>query len=388
MKEALLIRPGSKPEDDVWWCVLGSPEPPAQLQGWAQLSELSGHPLAKSVCLLIPASEAIFRDFTLVKKGPFSQMPQFSWLAEETLMGDVEDLHWTVVRKVANQVVAVAVNATQLQRWIDACRDAGLEPVKAIPDALLLPLNNDGATLVALDDQWWIRQSEAQATVIGAPLLPVVFERLGEGNHQCYGDMPANFSTAVEPNPWQHPLLLIQPELRAKKLNLLHGPFGQQADLKDEMRRWRKPLIGTLVLALLLSLLPQLANLWQVKTHQNEAEQQVQALFSDYFPKAKFTTNLKYHFTQQLKNPPRDFFFDIAQLDRARSAFNDIQMGVISYQGAQRSFTVKVTAPSKARVEAFVSQAKPTFIFEIEGGQENAAEKTFSAVLKSQAGKK
>ncbi|MBL7637635.1 hypothetical protein JN384_19690 [Atlantibacter hermannii] len=158
--------------------------------------------------------------------------------------------------------------------------------------------------------------------------------------------------------------------------------------MKDEMRRWRKPLIGTLVLALLLSLLPQLANLWQVKTHQKEAEQQVQALFSDYFPKAKFTTNLKYHFTQQLKNPPRDFFFDIAQLDRARSAFNDIQMGVISYQGAQRSFTVKVTAPSKARVEAFVSQAKPAFIFEIEGGQENAAEKTFSAVLKSQAGKK
>ena len=388
MKEALLIRPGSKPDDVVWWCVFGAADEPARLNGWAQLSELSQHPLAKSVCLLLPASEAIFREFTLVKKGPFSQTPQFSWLAEETLMGDVEDLHWTPVRKVGNQVVAVAVNATQLQRWIDACHDAGLEVIKAVPDALLLPLNNDGVTFVALEDEWWIRQSETQATVIGALLLPVVFERLGEGNHQCYGEMPANFSTAVEANPWQHPLLLIQPELRARKLNMLHGPFGQQADLKDEIRRWRKPLIGTVVLALLLSLLPQLANFWQIKTRQNEAEQAVQATFADYFPRANFTTNLKYHFTQQLKNPPRDFFFDIAQLDRAKSAFTDIQMGVIRYENAQRIFTVDVTAPSKARVEAFVNQAKPTFIFEIEGGKDNAADKTFSAVLKSQAGKK
>lgn len=387
MKEALLIRPGSEPQDAVWWCTADAAEEPVRLEGWEQLQQLADHPQAKAVCLLIPASDVLFREFTLTKKGLFTQMPPFSWLAEETLMGDVEDLHWTVVRKVGNQVVAAAVSETQLRRWVNACEEAGLAVVKALPDALLLPLSNDGATLVSLDDNWWIRQNETQATVVSEALLPTVFERLGEGSHQCYGDIVPVYRQAVELLPWQHPLLLIQPELRTKKLNFMHGPFGQQANMKEEVRRWRKPLIGAVALALLLSLLPQLANYWQVKTRQQEAEKSVQALFANYFPRSSFTSNFKYHFTQQLKTPARDFFVDIAQLDRVKSAFSDIEIGTIRYESAQRVFTVNVTAPDKARIEAFVNQAKPTFTFAIEDEKDNAPAKTVSAVLKSQAGK-
>lgn len=388
MKEALIIRAGSKPEQAVWWCALGSEEPPARLAGWEALSELAQHPQAKAVCLLIPASDVVFREFTLTKKGLFAQMPQFSWLAEESLMGDVEELHWTPVSKVGNQIVAAAVSMTQMQRWLDACHDAGLQVVKVAPDALLLPLNNDGATFVSLDDAWWIRQDATHATVVSDALLPTVFSRLPEGNHQCYGEMQLAFSASVEPQPWQHPLRLIQPELRVKKLNFLHGPFGQQADIKEEMRRWRKPIIGALVLALLLSLLPQLAIWWQVRTRQQEAERDVQTLFANYFPQSSFTSNLKYHFTQQLKTPQRDFFHDIAQLDQIKSAFSDIEMGAVSYETAKGSFTLHVTGPNKARVEAFVNQAKPAFAFTFEEEKSAAAGKRYSAVLKGETVKK
>lgn len=388
MKDALIIRASSNPEQAVWWWPLGAAQDPARLEGWAGLRELAAHPLAGAVCLLVPASEVVFRDFTLTKKGPFTQLPQFSWLAEDSLMGDVEDLHWTVVRKVGNQVTAAAINATLLQQMLEACREAGLQVVKVAPDALLLPFNPDGATFASLEEEWWIRQGETQATTVHATLLPAVFERLGEGNHQCYGDMLPAFRQAVEPQPWQHPLRLIAPELKTKKLNLLHGAFSQQADIKEEVRRWRKPLTGVAVLALLLSLLPQLANFWQIKTQQKAAEESVQALFKAYFPQSSFTSNLKYHFTQQLKTPTRDFFQDLAQLDQIKRTFTDIELGTVRYDAAQSAFTLNVTAPGKARVEAFVNQAKPAFAFAITEEKSAAEGKPFSAVLKGEAVKK
>ncbi len=42
----------------------------------------------------------IFRHFTLPKKVA-SQAMAFSWMAEETLIGDVDNLHWTVLHKKA-----------------------------------------------------------------------------------------------------------------------------------------------------------------------------------------------------------------------------------------------------------------------------------------------
>lgn len=60
---------------------------------------LAEHPLATRVCLLLPASDMIFRHFTLPKRWLLRRWP--SWMAEETLIGDVDNLHWTVLYKKA-----------------------------------------------------------------------------------------------------------------------------------------------------------------------------------------------------------------------------------------------------------------------------------------------
>ena len=80
------------------WCESGS-EQVTTLAPQA-LHTLTDHPLAARVCLLLPASEMIFRHFTLPKKMA-SQATAFSWMAEETLIGEVDDLHWTVLNKKA-----------------------------------------------------------------------------------------------------------------------------------------------------------------------------------------------------------------------------------------------------------------------------------------------
>ena len=55
------------------WCESGS-DRVEQRQGGASLAALAGHALAARVCLLLPASEMIFRRFTLPKKAALSSL--------------------------------------------------------------------------------------------------------------------------------------------------------------------------------------------------------------------------------------------------------------------------------------------------------------------------
>src|SRR5690606_17646415 len=102
MKQVLFIRPDSREGGTVWWCESGS----QQVEALESLETLVSHPLATRVCLLLPASEMIFRHFTLPKKVS-SQATAFSWMAEETLIGEVDNLHWTVLNKKGREVDAV-----------------------------------------------------------------------------------------------------------------------------------------------------------------------------------------------------------------------------------------------------------------------------------------
>lgn len=67
MKKVLFIRPDTREDGKIWWCESGN-DRVEYLTGWSALSELSCHPLSQQVCLLLPASETIFRHFTLPKK--------------------------------------------------------------------------------------------------------------------------------------------------------------------------------------------------------------------------------------------------------------------------------------------------------------------------------
>ncbi len=140
MKQVLFVRPDSFEGGKIMWCVSGT----QQVETVASLEALADHPLATRVCLMLPASSMIFRHFTLPKKVA-SLATAFSWMAEETLIGDVDTLHWTVLSKKGAEVDAVAIDADSLQAWLTRCQEAGLTVVQALPDAWLLPVTAGAA---------------------------------------------------------------------------------------------------------------------------------------------------------------------------------------------------------------------------------------------------
>ncbi|EMJ0104764.1 type II secretion system protein GspL [Enterobacter cloacae subsp. cloacae] len=371
MKQVLFIRPDTHEDGNIMWCESGSDQV-EQRQGGASLAALAGHALAARVCLLLPASEMIFRRFTLPKKGSV----EFSWLAEETLIGDVDTLHWTVLNKKGREVDAVAIDAARLQYWLDRCADAGLTVVQVLPDAILLPVTEGGSTLVSTDSGYWMRYSPFGACETDAALLPLLLSQQCAGNLVCYGDAPADVQVD-EQRAWQHPLVLIQPQWKSCKANLLHGVFsatGAQTGF-----RYAKPALAAMaVLSLGLLVGPRIGMAWMLSNQENLAQQQMVELAQHYFPTLRQTTNLKYHFGQNIKKEKKGIFLQLDALEQIKQSLPAVELSEVGYDDTQNQLTLNIRSMDPTALQAFVNKASDTFDFTL---QPVSSEAPYTAII-------
>ncbi|WP_420251859.1 type II secretion system protein GspL [Enterobacter cloacae] len=371
MKQVLFIRPDTHEDGNIMWCESGSDQV-EQRQGGASLAALAGHALATRVCLLLPASEMIFRRFTLPKKGSV----EFSWLAEETLIGDVDTLHWTVLNKKGREVDAVAIDAARLQYWLDRCADAGLTVVQVLPDAILLPVTEGGSTLVSTDSGYWMRYSPFGACETDAALLPLLLSQQCAGNLVCYGDAPADVQVD-EQRAWQHPLVLIQPQWKSSKANLLHGVFsatGAQTGF-----RYAKPALAAMaVLSLGLLVGPRIGMAWMLSNQENLAQQQMVELAQHYFPTLRQTTNLKYHFGQNIKKEKKGIFLQLDALEQIKQSLPAVELSEVGYDDTQNQLTLNIRSMDPTALQAFVNKASDTFDFTL---QPVSSEAPYTAII-------
>ncbi|ELE9690204.1 MULTISPECIES: type II secretion system protein GspL [Enterobacter] len=360
MKQVLFVRPDSFEGGKIMWCVSGT----QQVETVASLEALADHPLATRVCLLLPASSMIFRHFTLPKKVA-SLATAFSWMAEETLIGDVDALHWTVLSKKGAEVDVVAIDADSLQAWLTRCQEAGLTVVQALPDAWLLPVTAGGSTLVAEGETWWLRLSPHVAGEMEANLLPLLMQKAGEGEVCCYGDAPAGVDVDVV-LPWQHPLVLIQPQWQACRVTLLHGAFSAKASNGKAARRLNVAMAAVGLLSLSLLLGPRIAMAWMLVQQENQIQQEIQQVYEHHFPSMRHKTNIKYHFGQNMKKQGKGIFLQFDDLEKARQAVPEMEIDLLEYDARQNTLTLSVSAQNQTALQTFVNQASEKFDFTLQ----------------------
>ncbi|MBW4212667.1 type II secretion system protein GspL [Enterobacter asburiae] len=360
MKQVLFVRPDSREGGKIMWCVSGS----EQVEVLESLDALADHPLAARVCLLLPASSMIFRHFTLPKKIA-SQATAFSWMAEETLIGDVDNLHWTVLNKKGAEVDAVAIDADCLRGWLTRCQEAGLKVIQALPDAWLLPVTAGGSTLVALDDGYWLRLSPHVASEMEASLLPLLMQKAGEGDVCCYGDAPAGVDVDVG-HPWQHPLVLIQPQWHACRVTLLHGAFSAKAGSGKTSKGIKAAIAAAGLLSLGLLLGPRVAMAWMLVQQENEVQQEILQVYQHHFPSMRQQTNLKYHFGQNMKKQTKGVFLQLEELEKARQSVPAMEIELLEYDAQQNTLTLSVSSQNPTALQTFVNQAGENFDFTLQ----------------------
>ncbi|WP_320720603.1 type II secretion system protein GspL [Enterobacter sp. 296B2] len=360
MKQVLFVRPDNREGGKIMGCVSGS----QQVETLESLDALADHPLASRVCLLLPASSMIFRHFTLPKKVA-SQATAFSWMAEETLIGDVDNLHWTVLNKKGAEVDAVAIDADLLRGWLNRCQEAGLKVIQVLPDAWLLPVTAGGSTLVALDDSYWLRLSPHIASEMEASLLPLLMQKAGEGEVCCYGEAPAGVAVDIA-QPWQHPLVLIQPQWQACRVTLLHGEFSAKAGSGKASKGIKAAIAAAGLLSLGLLLGPRVAMAWMLVQQENQIQQEILQVYQHHFPSMRQQTNIKYHFGQNMKKQSKGVFLQLEDLEKARQAVPALEITLLEYDAQQNTLTLSASSQSQSALQTFVNQAGEYFDFTLQ----------------------
>lgn len=360
MKQVLFVRPDSREGGKIMWCESGS----EHVEVLDSLEALADHPLAARVCLLLPAGDMIFRHFTLPKKVA-SQAMAFSWMAEETLIGDVDTLHWTVLHKKGTEVDAVAIDADRLRAALARCQEAGLRVIQALPDAWLLPVAAGGSTLVAQDNGYWLRLSPHVAAEMEASLLPLLMQKAGEGEVCCYGDAPANVTVDVQ-HAWQHPLVLIQPQWQACRVNLLHGEFSLKAGNGRVAKRMKAAAVAAGLLSVGLLLGPRIAMAWMLVQQENQIQEEILQVYQHHFPSMRHQTNIKYHFGQNVKKQSKGIFLQLDELAAARQSVPAMEIDLLEYDAQQNTLTLSVSAQNQPALQAFVNQTRENFDFTLQ----------------------
>lgn len=360
MKQVLFIRPAAEADGKTWWCESGSGEV-GFVTGLEALSTLSELPSAKRVCLLLPASEMIFRRFMLAKKGVGSKRTPFSWMAEETLIGDVDALHWTVLAKKGQQVDVVAIASERLQFWLEHCQQAGLTVIQALPDAILLPGTENGCTVVPLESSYWLRMSPFAACECDLSLLPLLVQKQKEADVHYYGVPPEGIEVTTS-QAWQHPLVLIQPQWKSCKANMLHGAFGARRETLDVkgLKKWA--LAGGIFLVVAM-LAPQALTAWLMVQKANALQDEIQTLCQHHFPTMTQKSNIKYHFGQNVKKEKKGFFMQLDTLNEMKMSQPSLEVDSIDYDAEKQQVTLQVHAQDSQALQRFVDQSSERFNF-------------------------
>lgn len=306
MSELLTIRLSSRPDQPVHWLVWSSQQneviASGQLSDMTQLNELADYAAQRQVLALAPAQDILLTQVAIPTGSGRQLAAVLPFLLEEELAQDIDALHVHLLKRDGDIAHVAVVEHKRMQAWLTALNDAGMEVKKLLPDALCLPLFEQGYCAAQLDEQWLVRQSEtqgvaAEASWLGSWLLaqnaPIIATAdLDNADVDDSGDMAASVDTDeadklvtetnivaeahipnaadivihhFTPKPesipcqWKAETPELVMELLAKgaeetKLNMLSGPYKAQSAWRKYIKPWRKVAIAAgLVLVAMLT---------------------------------------------------------------------------------------------------------------------------------------
>lgn len=250
MSQRLVLRLHGAPAGQVQWLPLTADGRPAGLANYGSLDDVAL--LRRPLLVLAPTADVALFDVPLPQLSRQRAARAIPYALEDQLAEDVDDLHFALGQRNPQGEVAVAVVAqAQMQAWLDAFAEAGLEVEQIYPELLAVPYEPDAWTLLLEQGEFLLRtgrQSGFGGDVANLPvLLPAALEEAGERPPQrllVYSDS-ALPELGVEQVPIEQRALGDSLSLLAQHLNerqaigLRSGPFARRRGWSVQWQRWR-----------------------------------------------------------------------------------------------------------------------------------------------------
>ncbi len=244
------------------------------------LGELVARFPQDEACLLVPAAAVGLYPVQLPGKHDAAGLRALPWLLEEQVACALEDVAIVPLGSAGETLWAAVVAKEQLNQWLAPFHAAGIQAVKLVPDALLLPWREGEITALQWGNRWLLRTGFWHAAQVEADWLPLwlrAWQRAQEqsADVRCYGSPPEGAQwhvCALEGSP----MALLARQV-PQAVSLLPRPKSPQK------KAWRMPLAAAVaVLALLFC--QQGVTWWRLAQQGDALEQQLIQQFRLRFP--------------------------------------------------------------------------------------------------------
>ncbi|KXF82546.1 type II secretion system protein GspL [Enterovibrio coralii] len=205
------------------------------------------------------------------------------YLLEDDLAQDVDALHVSMLGKSAESADVAVIAHSVMKRWIEELSDAGMVVRKLIPDALCLPLQEEGISAAKLNDRWLLRVSETEGCAVDEGWLPMWMRSLNDRQEDetplpvvSYSALPEDAGDNWRSDPAEMIMLLLAQGAVQSRFNLMAGRYKPQNQILKHLRPWRGAAIAAgLVLAVLGG--EKVVNIYQMEAQAAQLRAQSEA---------------------------------------------------------------------------------------------------------------
>ena len=308
MSDTLVIRLRAAEGMQPSWVVVdanGAQSGPVQSGPLADAASLAQQ---RQVMLLVPGSEVTFAEPDLPLLGGSRLAQAVPFALEEQLASDIEGLHFGLgTRAAGSSATPVAVvSRALLDRWLEACEDAGIHPDVAYADSAVVPVTAGGCTLLLDGETVYVRRENSAPFALDADPMTEALALALDARSEASGHVtvfaaPSEYeqhretieglrartsSLHVKLLP-DGPLPLLATHcLHATAINLLQGPYAARSSLAAGLRRWRLPAALAAATALAFVAV-QAVSAWQLSRAEKALDAQMAQVFAQALPGQK-----------------------------------------------------------------------------------------------------
>ena len=303
MNEFLIVRLSKSKTAAIQWLVWSESQKEViasgELQDHQDLAELANYAEGRQVIVLVSAANLVLTQLEVPAGANRQFDSMLPFMLEDDVAQDVDELHFTVLAKEANQAYVCGIDYSWLESILADMRQLGFAVHKVLPDALALPVAEEsGLSAVELDGQWLVKKGQFSAVSIELAWLPLLAQSdwvKQEEEYlplQAYSHLPE--LTLADEQKWhnEQPQLVMQllaEQAVKSKLNLLSGEFKPKSSFGRHLKVWRKAAIAAGVLVAILSV-DNWLQIQSAETQANAYRQESERIFRQVTSKNKIPT--------------------------------------------------------------------------------------------------
>jgi general secretion pathway protein L len=246
----------------------------------------------RQIVAVIPAESVLLLETPVVSQQRAQLARAIAFALEDQLASAVEEVHFALPDKVSGERTAVAAVAkTDLRKWLSELSSHGVRPDEIVPESLLLPLHDNGGTLMIDGVRAILRSGFAVGNA-----CPI--EGLGEWLHvnaidsvEVFDFRPAaalQLPVAVTRyhERQRDPLALFAAQVgTAPRINLLQGEFAPSHRAIPIERLWRYAAAIAAV-ALILGFVYAGCDWWRLRNASARLDVAERAALHSAFPES------------------------------------------------------------------------------------------------------